>query len=82
MLYPQDKCGGLPHDNSLLSGFKEALDDSLLVEVELQGDDFTWEKSRGTSKWVKEHLDRAFATRYWLLLFPLCKLSSGSSIGS
>ncbi|KAL8133792.1 hypothetical protein AgCh_009018 [Apium graveolens] len=66
--------GGVPQATSLLSGFKDALNDFLLVELDLQGGDYTWEKSRGTLEWVKERLDRAFATRDWLLAFPLCKL--------
>lgn len=58
-----------------MTGFQAAIDDSLLVDIDLNGGKFTWEKSRGTSEWVKERLDRAFALRSWLLMFPLCKVS-------
>lgn len=67
--------GGVPHARSLMAGFQEAVDDSLLSEIDLQGGKFTWEKSRGTANWVKERLDRSFAMREWLHMFPLCKLS-------
>ncbi|KAL8092290.1 hypothetical protein AgCh_034546 [Apium graveolens] len=58
-----------------MNGFQAAIDESLLVEIDLQGGKFTWEKSRGTNEWVKERLDIAFASCSWLHQFPLCKLS-------
>ena len=33
------------------------------------GHDFTWEKSRGTQRWVEEKLDRALANLRWNQLF-------------
>ncbi|XP_074339551.1 uncharacterized protein LOC141677486 isoform X1 [Apium graveolens] len=75
LLAPEDKWGGVPHARSLMAGFQENVDDSLLSEIHLQGGKFTWENSRGTADWVKERLDMSFATREWLHMFPLCKLS-------
>lgn len=75
LLAVSDKWGGTPHAQSLMAGFQAAIDDSMLVEIDLQGGKFTWEKSRGTADWVKERLDRAFASRSWLHMFPLSKLS-------
>ena len=46
-----------------------------MIEIDLKGGHFTWEKSRGSNDWVKERLDRAFASRSWLNSFSLCKLS-------
>lgn len=77
-----DKWGGAAHAPSLMAGFQAAIDDSHLVDIDLQGGKFTWEKSRGTIDWVKERLDRAFASREWLHLFPLCKLSVIHSVAS
>lgn len=74
LLYDSDKEGSHPHPQSLKDGFKEALDASLLSEIELQGGLFTWEKSRGTTNWVRERLDRAFASTTWWSKFPLCRL--------
>lgn len=45
-----------------------------MVELDLTGGKYTWEKSRGTTEWVRERLDRAFASYSWWHLFPLCKL--------
>lgn len=75
LLLAADKWGGVPHAQSLMSGFQAAIDDSNLVEIDLHGGRFTWEKSRGSPDWVKERLDRDFATRTWLHMFPLNKLS-------
>lgn len=61
LLYSSDKKDLHPHPESLMRGFRDALDESLLSEVELQGGCFTWDKSRGKDNWVQEKLDRAFA---------------------
>lgn len=45
-----------------------------MTELDLMGGSFTWEKSRGSKDWVRERLDRAFASTSWWQLFPLCKL--------
>lgn len=36
---------------------------------------YTWEKCHGKLEWVRERLDRAFASSSWWGLFPLCKLN-------
>lgn len=75
MLFSSDKKGVHPHPISLLDGFSKAVEDSELIEVDLCGGSFTWEKSRGTHNWVQERLDIAFATQDWWTKFPLCKLN-------
>ncbi|XP_074373470.1 uncharacterized protein LOC141713795 [Apium graveolens] len=57
-----------------MDGFRAAIDDCFLSELDLSGGKYTWEKSHGKSDWVRERLDRAFATQQWWNLFPLCKL--------
>lgn len=52
-----------------------AVEDCQLSELDLVGGNFTWEKSRGSSDWVKERMDRAFANIRWWKKFSLCKLS-------
>ncbi|XP_074378321.1 uncharacterized protein LOC141719854 [Apium graveolens] len=74
LLYSSDKWGNLPHPQSLMDGFRAAIDDCFLSELDLSGGKYTWEKSHGKSDWVRERLDRAFATQQWWNLFPLCKL--------
>lgn len=38
------------------------------------GDQFTWDKSRGTVNWVQERPDRGLATKEWCELFPAAKV--------
>lgn len=74
LLYKSDKKGIHPHPDFLMRGFRNALDNSLLSEVEPHGGRFTWGKGRGTKEWVQERLDRAFMTMDWWTIFTLCKL--------
>ena len=37
--------------------------------MRLIGHPFTWEKGRGTDKWIEEKLDRIMVTKLWLDLF-------------
>ncbi|XP_074359591.1 uncharacterized protein LOC141699305 [Apium graveolens] len=62
-------------ESKLLEGFKLAVEDYGLNEVELIGGKYTWEKGKGTVNWVKERFDRTFATDSWWSIFPLCTLS-------
>lgn len=62
MLQIFDKQNNIPRPRSLMEGFGLAIDDSLLSEIDLHGGKFTWEKSRGKSDWLREWLDRCFAT--------------------
>lgn len=75
MVNISDKKGNCVHPQSLLDGFKQAIEDCGLIELDLMGGNYTWEKSRGKQEWVREKLDRAFASASWWNLFPLCKLS-------
>lgn len=74
LLYVTDKKGENPHPSYLLNGFREVITDCHLLEIDLCGGKFTWEKSRGSSTWVREKLDRGFASQSWWAKFPLCNL--------
>lgn len=74
MLY-QSKRGKHLHPRSLMEGFRLAIEESMLTEIELSGGLYTWEKSRGKEDWVQERIDRAFAMGDWHSKFPLCKLT-------
>lgn len=80
MLYESEKKGRHKHPQFLLDGFRRTIEECELVELDLNGGRYTWEKSRGTREWVRERLDRAFATSSWWHMFPLCKLSVGHTI--
>lgn len=38
-----------PHPQRLMNGFKNAMDDCSLIEIDLKGGDYTWKKSKGTT---------------------------------
>lgn len=69
-----DKEGNVPHPPGLLKGFRRAVEDCQLTELDLCTGKFTWEKGKGTKEWIRERLDIAFATSSWWSKFPLCKL--------
>lgn len=50
------------------------MNDCHLSELTLSGGKFTWERGRGTHAWVREKLDRGFATASWGTKFPLYNL--------
>ncbi|XP_020206472.1 uncharacterized protein LOC109791576 [Cajanus cajan] len=74
ILSNQDKRGLIEHPTWLLRGFREAVMDSELVAIPLEGYNFTWTKSRGSPTQVEERLDRAMATQSWLNQFPDSRL--------
>lgn len=75
LLYVDDKEGNVPHPLSLLEGFRRVIEDCQLIELKLKGGKLTWEKGRGTNGWVRERLDREFASTQWWSKFPLCNLN-------
>ncbi|XP_074377731.1 uncharacterized protein LOC141719258 [Apium graveolens] len=77
-----DKKGPHPHPQHLMNGFRMAIEDCGLTELDLVGGDFTWEKSKGSLSWVRERLDRAFANSEWWQKFPLYKLTVTHTISS
>lgn len=82
LLSPADKKGNVDHPTYLMKGFKKAIEDTWLVEADLEGGILTWEKSKGKPNWVRERLDRMFASRSWWHLFPLGKLTVHHTICS
>ncbi|XP_043812746.1 uncharacterized protein LOC122723705 [Manihot esculenta] len=52
-----------------MQGFRQALEDSNLVQIPTVGSFFTWEKGRESNNLVREKLDRALATEDWACKF-------------
>ncbi|MCI22415.1 endonuclease/exonuclease/phosphatase family protein, partial [Trifolium medium] len=57
-------------------GFRQAVSDCDLSDIQIEGHPFTWIKSRGTPHVIEERLDRAMASTSWLHLFPHVRLSN------
>ncbi|XP_019184178.1 PREDICTED: uncharacterized protein LOC109179063 [Ipomoea nil] len=64
-----EKWGGSVHSDRLIRGFNAALRDCGLNDMGMEGHEFTWEKGKGTERWVQERLDRAVATTEWCAMF-------------
>uniref|UniRef100_A0A803PY28 Endonuclease/exonuclease/phosphatase domain-containing protein n=1 Tax=Cannabis sativa TaxID=3483 RepID=A0A803PY28_CANSA len=65
----EDKKGGRPYPQSLITGFQETISACHLIDLEMKGYPYTWERSRGTSRSVEICLDRAMVTQSWLDVF-------------
>ncbi|XP_019170442.1 PREDICTED: uncharacterized protein LOC109166013 [Ipomoea nil] len=65
LLFHYEKRGGNPHPDRLLRGFGEAIEYCGLSQLPMNGYQFTWEKGRGTSRWIEEKLDKVLATDAW-----------------
>lgn len=51
----------------------DALHDTGLIDMDLVGHQFTWERGRGTPDFTEVRLDRVLTSTAWLNLFPLAK---------
>ncbi|PNX80358.1 ribonuclease H, partial [Trifolium pratense] len=63
-----------PHPNWLCNGFRSAVSDCDLTDIQLEGYPYTWIKSGGTPQVIEERLDRAMANSKWLMNYPNVKL--------
>lgn len=69
-----DKRGGAPYPRWLIDGFNEALVDAELIDMNIIGHQFTWERSRGSENWIETRLDRVLTNERWTNLFSRSKL--------
>lgn len=76
VLTQNDKKGGRPYPQRLLQGFKEVLNDCDLVDMDLCGYPFTWERGVGTDKHIEIRLDRALVSPAFLSVFKETKLTN------
>nr|GLL37956.1 uncharacterized protein LOC109157277 [Ipomoea trifida] len=62
LLYQSEKRGNNLHPNLFLNGFFETISDCGLQDFPFSGNQFTWERSRGSPDMVEEKLDRILTT--------------------
>ncbi|MCI16082.1 endonuclease/exonuclease/phosphatase family protein, partial [Trifolium medium] len=72
----EDKRGGMAQPNWLIRGFREAVQDSRLIDLPMDGYPFTWTKGRRVRNPAEERLDRALVTQSWLDEFPQFKFTN------
>ncbi|CAN0905343.1 hypothetical protein LINGRAHAP2_LOCUS23605 [Linum grandiflorum] len=76
LLAATKKQGVHPHPQRLIDNFRQAVEDCDLIDVALEGNQFTWWKSKGTPEAVEERLDRAMANPASHDRFPGARLIS------
>ena len=69
LLSHSEKKGRHTHPFHLIQGVRAAVDDCALMEIQIVGHQVTWEKSKGSSSFVEENLDKAFADSGWFGVF-------------
>ncbi|XP_074374632.1 uncharacterized protein LOC141715043 [Apium graveolens] len=69
-----DKQGGRPYPQTLIQGFQGVLEDCNLVDMDLVGYPFTWERGAGTADWIEVRLDRAIVSVNFMHMFAEAKL--------
>ncbi|KAL8104292.1 hypothetical protein AgCh_028495 [Apium graveolens] len=70
----RDKTGCPQYPSWLIDGFNEALQDAGLIDMELVGHQYTWERGRDIDDWMEVRLARALTTEVWLNMFPMANL--------
>lgn len=70
MLVHTDKCGIRPFDLYRAGFFRDFLNNTGLMEIELKGCRFTWASNPRNGVVVREKLDRALGNWAWRCLFP------------
>jgi hypothetical protein len=76
MLSTEDKRGGTTQPQWLIRGFIEAVQDSRLIDLPMDGYPYTWTKGRRAANPTEERLDRALATQSWLDEFHQFKFTN------
>jgi hypothetical protein len=71
-----EKRGRTARSPWLINGFRQAVLDSGLSDIPVEGYPYTWFKYLGTDRAVEERLDRALANNNWFGLFPNAKLEN------
>ncbi|XP_074349899.1 uncharacterized protein LOC141689493 [Apium graveolens] len=74
ILAQEEKKGGDVYPRRLVDGFRKAIMDAGLRDLDIVGQQFTWERGRNTNHWVGIRLDRGLVDTAWLQIFPLAKL--------
>ena len=76
ILYANEKRGRTDRPTWLINGFRKAIQDAGLIDINLDGYPFTWFKSLGSDRAVEERLDRALGNEAWYQIFPNATLDN------
>ncbi|KAK2445306.1 hypothetical protein QL285_016251 [Trifolium repens] len=79
MLSAEDKRGVSLRPNWMIRGFRQVVQDCMLIDLPMEGHPFTWTKGRRALNPTEERLDRALATQSWLDEFPQFKFINATA---
>ena len=74
IMVADEKQGGCAQPRRLLEDFSTAINDCQLLDLGYKVSMFTWERSRGSERWIQERLDRGLANKDWKDMFPLAEV--------
>lgn len=70
ILSPLDKCGGRDFGSFSHNEFTDFVHSNALVDLGFIGNQYAWSNHHFGLANIREHLDKGFATREWVHLFP------------
>lgn len=76
MVNLHDKKVGAVQPQWTLYGFKDVLADCDLLDLNLEGYPFMWQRKENVKVVLEERLDRTLVNSYWFQLFPQVRLSN------
>ncbi len=82
ILWSHGKCGGLPKNITMMTYFREALDDCDLADLGYSGPNFTWCNNQQGIAMIRERLDRGLGNTLWTTHFPNTHVTNLPRIGS
>lgn len=76
VLSQNDKRGGRLYPQFLLQGFQEVLNECNLIDMNLAGHQYTWERGNNTGNHIEVRLDRALVTLSFLNMIKEARLTN------
>ncbi|XP_074337471.1 uncharacterized protein LOC141674665 [Apium graveolens] len=76
VLSQSDKRGGRPYPQFLLQGFQGVLSDCDLMDMDLCGYQYTWERGSSSESSIEVRLDRALVNQAFLSMFANARLTN------
>lgn len=71
-----DKKGGGRYPSWLIRGFQDVMDDCELMDMDLIGYPYTFERGRSTAVWTEIRLDRSLVSKGWIETYQEAKLTN------
>lgn len=76
ILSQEVKKGGRRYPIWLIQGFHEVIEACDVIDMDMHGYPFTWERGHKNENWIEIRFDLALATKSWVECFPDAKLTN------